>query len=283
MKNTAYLLFPALVIAGISLAFIGNKDKKNIGTFVYIPERTILSDAGEELTLDPFYILDHEVTVEEYSNFLKESGNHGLAIYDSLLWRDKLSDNEIYVENYYNHPAFKNHPINAISKKGALLYCNWLEKKLEAELGKKIETNFTITLPTKGQWVCAAQAGYELMLYPWTSPYLHDDKYQNRCNYNGLGAEHITYNYETGTYHVETNSMLSNPESSKTMHVRFYEPNPYKIYEMSGNVSEMILNEDIAMGGSFKSPGGNVTIQSEMPFTKPSIEVGFRPVLILKN
>lgn len=47
---------------------------------------------------------------------------------------------------------------------------------------------------------------------------------------------------------------------------------------MSGNVAEMIANENVAIGGSFRSTGNEIRIQSEMNFVSPALDVGFRPI-----
>jgi hypothetical protein len=45
---------------------------------------------------------------------------------------------------------------------------------------------------------------------------------------------------------------------------------------MCGNVAEMIEEKGIAKGGSYNDPSYKVTISSEVKFTKPQADIGFR-------
>ena len=37
------------------------------------------------------------------------------ALPDTLVWRDKLGNNETFVNNYLRHPAYKNYPVVGVS------------------------------------------------------------------------------------------------------------------------------------------------------------------------
>jgi len=62
-----------------------------------------------------------------------------------------------------------------------------------------------------------------------------------------------------------------------------YQPNPYGIFNIVGNVSEMIQENDNAMGGDFLSSGYNVRIKSKKKFTEPKCNVGFRVYMEILN
>jgi formylglycine-generating enzyme required for sulfatase activity len=64
---------------------------------------------------------------------------------------------------------------------------------------------------------------------------------------------------------------------NNTVHVASYEPNPYGLYNMVGNLSDMIQEEGIAMGGDWLSTGYNVRITSKKKYENGgAVTVGFR-------
>ncbi|MEI8201577.1 MAG: hypothetical protein WCH34_01100 [Bacteroidota bacterium] len=50
------------------------------------------------------------------------------------------------------------------------------------------------------------------------------------------------------------------------------------IYNMCGNVAEMVAEKGIAVGGSWKDTGYDVRIESTINYSEPSPSIGFRPV-----
>jgi formylglycine-generating enzyme required for sulfatase activity len=57
-----------------------------------------------------------------------------------------------------------------------------------------------------------------------------------------------------------------------------YSPNGYGLYNMNGNVAEMISDGDFAVGGSWNSPGYDIRNQSIKKFKGAHPTVGFRIV-----
>lgn len=68
-----------------------------------------------------------------------------------------------------------------------------------------------------------------------------------------------------------------------TCPVKFYDKNAFGLYNVCGNVAEMIDVEGIAMGGGWEDTGYNVRVESEIKFEKSSKNIGFRPVMVKKN
>ncbi len=58
----------------------------------------------------------------------------------------------------------------------------------------------------------------------------------------------------------------------------FY-PNSFGLYNMCGNVAEMIEETGVAKGGSFQDPAYQVRISSEKSYSKPQADIGFRVVM----
>jgi formylglycine-generating enzyme required for sulfatase activity len=63
-----------------------------------------------------------------------------------------------------------------------------------------------------------------------------------------------------------------------TAPVRSYWPNDYGIYNMNGNVAEMVADKDIVAGGSWNDTGYDVRNKSEKPYKGAARTIGFRVV-----
>ncbi|MFV0531998.1 MAG: gliding motility lipoprotein GldJ [Flavobacteriales bacterium] len=97
-----------------------------------------------------FYISETEVTNHDYKMYLAwlrlffdpkikdYSEIYRGALPDTMVWRNKLSSQELFVENYFRDPAFDYYPIVGVNWLQANNYTEWLtdrvnEKKLMAE------------------------------------------------------------------------------------------------------------------------------------------------------
>ncbi len=168
------------------------------------------------------------------------------------------------VENYFSHPAYNDYPINNISRKGAEMYCEWLNE----EFSKR---NIGVTLnkfriPTDKEWVFSASTCGKKLPFPWGE----DEKGCDSCyfaNYQPIKGNFIA----DGGFH--------------TVKVNSYKPNDYGLYCMSGNVAEMVTYEDGtigAKGGSWTSLPGEIKINATDKYkgvSAPNVNIGFRPVM----
>ncbi len=89
--------------------------------------------------VDAFLFAETQVTVSEYSDFLRES-----AVQPPPFWNDPS----------FNHPQ---QPIVAVSWFQAERYCQWLADRLKTPF----------RLPTEAEWERGARGGVEQTLYPW--------------------------------------------------------------------------------------------------------------------
>lgn len=71
------------------------------------------------------YIYDNDIY--RTSQVLIEDGIniYEKALPDTLVWRDKLGENEMFVNNYLRHPAYREYPVVGISWEQANDYCLW--------------------------------------------------------------------------------------------------------------------------------------------------------------
>ena len=82
----------------------------------------------------------------------------------------------------------------------------------------------------------------------------------------------VVINYDS--FHLIDNL----PDPAKSHH-----PNNYGLYNMSGNVAEMVYERGIAYGGSFLDTGYDIRIDSEKPYDAPSPLIGFRVIAARKR
>ncbi|MEZ5174394.1 MAG: SUMF1/EgtB/PvdO family nonheme iron enzyme [Bacteroidia bacterium] len=176
-----------------------------------------------------------------YLNYLRQSDDSSLlalAQIDTSNWNRSAAFNEPYVHYYHSHPAYQNYPVVNISYEAANKYCEWLTKQYNAASGKKFE-KVLFRLPTEKEWITAAQAGDNNAMYPWKGEYLRNKSGQVLCNYK---------REMTDTLAIEGKNMAS---ADVTAPVNSYWKNSYGLFNMSGNVAEMVDEKGIAKGGSW--------------------------------
>jgi len=235
---------------------------------------------------DKFYMSKFEVTNLQYRTFLAELKAKGemdkyrAAQIDSINWRDKYAYNEPYVELYHSHPAYNHYPVVNISYEGAVMYCEWLTEKYNSYEKRKFK-KVVFRLPTTEEWKLSAHGGLTNNVYPWKERSLMNSDCKYMCNFQKFGDEGISYDAESKKYiatHQDTYGIAGslNDNADITAPVNSYYPNGFGICNVSGNVSEMVSEKGKALGGSYKSPGYDVRIESSEKFEKNSNHIGFR-------
>lgn len=281
---TALLICSSICYAGEKPAFKLPKSIRKAYTF--IPPGHFYDLKHDSISVHGFWMRTTEISNLEYKEFLFDLKKQGrtedfkVAQIDSSSWEKPLQYGEPMKIHYHRHPAYNNYPVVNISHEAAEMYCEWLAKKLNEVYGD--EYKFEAYLPSHDQWRYAAHGGYHLTHYPWGGPYLRNFKGCYLCNFNNLSSENIHYNDTTEEYELLSSGggiFMPSDNSALTSPTESYEPNRYGLYNMSGNVAEMIQEQDIACGGSFLSSGYDVRIESIKKYTKAQPDIGFRPCL----
>ena len=129
-------------------------------------------------------------------------------------------------------------------------------------------------LPTEQQWAYAAQGGNPKAIYPWPGTSV---TYQKKGKMHGKQM----CNYRVDSIGVRQGTK-QNTVVDFTAPSRSYMPNTYEIYNMAGNVAEMIADQSYTKGGSYISPADKVLIAAheEADLTHGSPYIGFRPVMV---
>jgi formylglycine-generating enzyme required for sulfatase activity len=271
-----------LIIACLLIVFTFNShaQKKSFST----------KDVEEKMAKinDSLYCSRYETSNGDYRLFLNELATQDMALYtkclvDSLKWATMkvLTYGEPMASNYFRHPAFSRHPVVNITYDAAIEYCKWLTDIYNSTAKRKFK-KVVYLLPSKGEWIFAAQGGEPDRRYPVgnyalvrkSGEYLYnfrriDDRFirQDSLGNPMLGQAEMSYEFvSTGLRDM----------AFYTADVRSFWPNKFDLYNMSGNVAEMISDKNFAMGGSWNSYGGDITTTSVKACYEPSPEVGFR-------
>ncbi|NQX98596.1 MAG: SUMF1/EgtB/PvdO family nonheme iron enzyme, partial [Flavobacteriales bacterium] len=278
--------------------------------FLFIPMGTY-NRKDENISVQAFYMKQTAVTNLEYRTFLFELLRQDRkeeflkAKPDQTRWVKDYPNafNGPMQENYFSHPAYDDYPVVAISRKGAEMYCEWMTEELNRVSGGLVND---FRLPTNYEWEWAARGGLENVPYPWGGPYLRNSNGCFLANFKpgkSVGLMDCTQNFKEAYTEIKgihdsvktkddviISKKYKNPYSADggyhAVKVNSYNPNDFGLYCMSGNVSEMIFDENnkpATKGGSWSSIGQELQIVEGVDrfkgLTKASVDVGFRPVM----
>lgn len=237
---------------------------------------------------DDLYVSKYEVSNLDYRNFLADLWNNNkIELYrnclpDTLAWKDKLKNTAPFVEFYFRQPSYDNYPVVGIRYESAIEYCNWLTEKYNSDKKKK-HKKVLFKLLNKEDWTFAANKGEASRVYTWGSGFMQNNRKQYLCNY-----KHTFYVFDSLTKKYnetpDTNQTSLNEKTIITATIKSFYPNSFGLYNMCGNVAEMIEEKGLAKGGSFDDGAYNVRIASEKHYTKPQADIGFRVAMkIIEN
>lgn len=236
---------------------------------------------------DNVYARISETSVLDYREFLQDikldKEEYEKHTPDISIWERHHSSFQKLGDNYYTHPAFYEYPVIGISHKSALAYCAWLTEVVNKS-GNTPFKKVKFRLPTEEEWERAAGADLEDPKFPWQLPIgmeikdnILDKKGKYRCNFKVIDQSYIQKDPESGkSIIVNHGTNLSHDGYMFTAPVKSFEPNPWGLFNLAGNVSEMIDEPGIAKGGSWFSTGYYLRIQSQEKYDKPLSTIGFR-------
>lgn len=262
----------------------GLKNATKVG-FSYIPPGKTVVD-NDTITCEGFFISKMEVSnfnYQEYLDDLKKTGKmdeYRLALVDSAKWNSTYFQGDKYVQHYFNHKAYKYYPVVNLTRQQAEKYCEWL-----TQVWRKYTQNqsLVLRLPKRAEFLRAANGTDFYRPYAWNSPYLRTQKGKMMANFLQIDGGAITRDTVTGKFKVATNyfDIIGNGAeyADITAPVQSYLPNEFGIFNLNGNVSEMVSEQNIAVGGDWNSPGYDIRNQSTKKFTEANPMVGFRPVM----
>lgn len=253
--------------------------------YSYVPSGVTLVD-GDSVSCQGFFMMKEEVSNLSYKEYLfdlkknNRTEEYQLALPDTSKWVSSTFRLQKYVQHYFNHPAYSQYPVVNITKAQAEKYCEWLSAVWRQNTGNE---SIVFRLPTRTEFLRAANGSSITRPYSWNSPYLRKGDGTFQCNFLNIGAGSISRDTTTGKLivkpiHLDYIGEGSDP-ADLTAPVRSFWPNEFGLYNLNGNVSEMISEGNLAVGGDWNSPGYDIRNQSTKKFTEASPTVGFRPVM----
>lgn len=253
-----------IILAFLSAQFVGiisprvNSDFRPPGTVEIVDN--FFYDEGEIRNSDwREYIFDLRDMHGEDSNIYLH------ALPDTQIWQVNESNKAVLKNTYFWHPSYNNHPVVGISHQQAKAYCAWRTKAVEKMmlgLNMEITKKFEYRLPTRTEWELVAGAGYSKSKLKQVQK--HKNKYGENARFHNM------------RYKEESED--NNDESSPCPTIN-YLPNKFCIYNIYGNIAEMVSDPGIAMGGSYRHYYQDI-VPTNKPVTYEGAQdwVGFRCV-----
>jgi sulfatase modifying factor 1 len=233
----------------------------------------------DNLFIDEFEVSN--VNWIEYMYWTKQiygldSEEYKAVITDTLVWRRPEAYNEPYVQYYHKHPAYHNYPVVGISYEQAIAFCKWRtdrvneaiyikENKIKPEIGQQFPEApqvYKYRLPTKAEWEKVARIDYSKRI----------EKKMNRKKNKGKERHNLLGNDKD---QGPDNALKNKPDI--TNRVDSYWPNAIGVYNMIGNVGEMVQGKFVK-GGGWRTRPEHATVEIDFEYVKPKDWVGFRCV-----
>ena len=226
---------------------------------------------------DNFFFDATEVSNMNWKEYLywtqKKYGKNSdeyLSIYpDTNVWGENIA----YKKSYLNHPAYNHFPVVGVTHEQAKAFCSWRSDRVNEFFfikNNKIKTYdydsivsfipilYAYRLPTKKEWENMACLGYSKKTQKKLNKKFSDlPKYNFKRN-GGLNSDTLFKNITAPTISYWTNTM--------------------GVYNLLGNVAEMVEENGIAKGGGWNDFEEDISIEKDINYTKPTNWLGFRCV-----
>ena len=198
------------------------------------------------------------------SKYGENSTEYKAAFPDTSVWGKQFKP---FAEHYYTHPAFRNYPVVGVSYEQVLAYCEWRSNRVNEMLYLKkhklkyhpdsiyvnVPQLYTYRLPTESEWKMMANIGYS--------------------------KKALRHKMTMGNFnHPAKNESSADTNFAITAPVESYWPNVYGIYNLYGNIAEMIIEKGKAKGGSWATIESESKINQTQLYTKAENWLGFRCV-----
>jgi formylglycine-generating enzyme required for sulfatase activity len=215
------------------------------------------------------YASRSEVSNRLYKAFLedlKKTNNQqilAIAQLDTLKWGNKA---QLYVKYYHQHPAYQNFPVVNVSYAGAQKFCEWLTAQYNDSPKRKFK-KVKIRLPSEAEWMEAAQAGDPSAQYAW-----HGNSF-----FNSKGQVYANFTYNIKDTSVIKSEMKVTDNVDIIAPIDSYWKNDFGIFNLCGNVAEMIVQKGIAKGGGWSNKSEDLQIKAKYVYEGDAQNfIGFR-------
>lgn len=197
---------------------------------------------------------------------------------------DTLLNTITYTFPYLNSAEYNNYPVVGITYNQAVLFCKWRsdrvnelyfvkENKIKTDTNNiyfldslyEIPQKVKYRLPTKEEWEFAASGRLDTSKYKLG--------YKNFFDKNNI-PKNLTLEYFEIQKQIFNDSISDN--FPKTENVYFGEPNQLGFYNLIGNVSEIIQDENICKGLNWNTKTNDFLISKDFFYSEPNLWLGFR-------
>jgi formylglycine-generating enzyme required for sulfatase activity len=239
-------------------------------TYGQVDIKEIDSSLGKVNNL--LYASKFEVTNKLYNTFIyslkkaKKEDQLSIARIDSTKWSSIYPKEKILFCHYHISPAFINYPVVNISHNAAILFCKWLTDEYNLSRKRKFK-KVIFLLPTEKEWISAAQGGNDTAIFTWKGNDVREKNGKGlyRCNMRRTVLSNIE----------DKNKFLKS--IIMTSPVDYYWPNKFGLYNMCGNVAEMLDDKNIVKGGSWLDSVEDIKISSKKSYDGSAMPtIGFR-------
>lgn len=236
-------------------------------------DKRILKKEFSEITMDgaKIWISKFELSNSLFRQYIDETGNS----MDTSL--SHIPENlKGFFKLYQKAAYFDQYPAVNLSMDQALAICKWYESKLNAVA--KNGRSYKVGLPSQKEWKFAARGGDPDNIFPWAGLSLRNEKGLFRANFTFIPQAWIKRNeevFEVVKIKSKATAMLRQDIIAP---IASYWPNEFGLYNMAGNVAELLSDGKI-IGGSWKDTGYYMMIDAPSSYKKadlPSPYVGFR-------
>ena len=204
--------------------------KLDIDLYSYIASGNFQYE-NQPIGIQSFYMRKTEVTNLEYRTFLNDLiiqnrlEEYKLAKPDDELWEKMYGKGMQMMKIYTSDPSYNNYPITNISRNGAELFLDWLNsesQKLNIDTDSYYPADFRI--PDRVEWIFAASSRGKNMIYSWGTDSTKNSNGEYLANYKPFPQR------------------FANDGGFTSVKVDSYYPNELGLYNMCGNIAEMVYN-----------------------------------------
>ena len=262
------------IVILIPLMLCSNKVKK---------KNILFPDAAEPFQ-DSVWICKTELSNGNYLEYLNASivdltvEEAVLLEPNKFLWNSIKNKPKPYQDYYFRHPAYDNYPVVNITREQAVLFCKWKTKELNSylqsipEKEKQGVKEVIVRFPQEKEWKYAALGGLpSYSNYPWKGLGMREEKGKE------IGLFRANFKDNIGEIRVGKKMVLASEDLIAPVN-SFYQ-NGFGLYNMSGNVAEMIEDKYVVRGGHWNSFKDGLRLNVYEQYTGASPTVGFRYVI----
>ena len=229
------------------------------------------------------------------------------TIIDSTVWALGPME-EILSRGYYRHPSNRYYPVVGVTKQQAIAYCKWRTEAVNDMIRRQISANsleyqkfknykieVTYRLPTEEEWEMAAAGSLDVNRFPYgykvfyeapKPPVITDMKQLSNLLDTAISRsqlkrdikEYIKSDLKVKFVCNQPQPYFMVAEDLMPQRVSNGEKNSMGLYNMIGNVAEMVDEDGVAKGGSWVHELADCKIESRQFYTKPTSWLGFRCV-----